>query len=360
MKISRALLALMLVLSVTAAVTMLLAQAPAQGGGQGGGGAAAGGGGAGRGPAPVAIPTPTPEVMNEDPQTETMRNDRMNFPPFKIIGNLYYVGTAFCGSYLITTPQGNILINSNYEETVPLMKAGIESLGFKFEDTKILLASHAHADHQTGDAMVKQMTGATTEFMAEDVPAIQNIKPGGKEHPIDKVLHDGDTVTLGGMTLTAHLNPGHTLGCTTWTFPVMDAGRRYNVTTICGGLQDNARLVFNAQQPDIADVWASTIAKWKTYPTDIFLGAHTWFFNLTGKYKAMKANPRVNPWIDPDGYKKYIASVEELRAQLIKDQTAAGPPAPRGGGRGGAGGGGGAGGAGGAGGGGGQGRGPAN
>jgi metallo-beta-lactamase class B len=335
MKVLRLLFLVALVLSTTFAVTMLLAQAPAAPAG-GGGQAAQGGGGRG-GPPPAAVPL-SPEVMNEDPQTETMRNDRMDFPPFKIMGNLYYVGTAFCGSYLITTPQGNILINTNFEETVPFMKKNIESLGFKIEDTKILLASHAHADHQTGDAMVKQMTGATTEFMAEDVPAIQNIKPGGKEHPIDKVLHDGDVVSLGGMNLTAHLNPGHTLGCTTWTFPVMDGGRRYNVTITCGGLQDNARLVYNANQPDIADVWMSTLNKWKTYPTDVFLGAHTWFFNLTGKYKRMKANPSVNPWIDPDGYKKFIAGTEEMRAQLIKDQTAAGPPAPRGG-RGGAGGG---------------------
>jgi metallo-beta-lactamase class B len=103
-------------------------------------------------------------------------------------------------------------------------------------------------------------------------------------------------------------------------------------------LQDNARLVFNANNPTIADTWMSTINKWKTYQTDVFLGAHTWFFNLTGKYARMKANPSVNPWIDPAGYRKYIADVEALRAQLIADQTAAGPPAPRGGGRGGAGG----------------------
>ena len=276
--------------------------------------------------------------MNEDPQTETMRNDRMDFPPFKIIGNLYYVGTAFCGSYLITTPQGNILINTNFEETVPFMKKNVESLGFKFEDTKIILASHAHGDHQTADAMVKEMTGATTAFMEQDVPALQRMMPGGKPHPIDRVLKDGDTVTLGGMTLTAHWTPGHTLGCTTWTFPVTDAGRRYNVTIICGGLQDDARLVYNQNQPDIADTWMSTINKWKTYPTDVFLGAHTWFFNLTGKYKRMKANPNVNPWIDPDGYKQYIADTEALRAKLIAEQTAAGPPAPRGGGQGGGGG----------------------
>ena len=305
--------------------------------GAGGGQAAQGGGGRG-GPPPAAVPL-SPEVMNEDPQTETMRNDRMDFPPFKIIGNVYYVGTAFCGSYLITTPQGNILINTNFEETVPFMKKNTESLGFKFEDTKIILASHAHGDHQTADAMVKQMTGATTAFMEADVPALERMMPGGKPHPIDRVLKDGDTVTLGGMTLTAHWTPGHTLGTTTWTFPVTEGGRTYNVTIIGGGLQDDARLVYNQNNPTIADTWMATINKWKTYPTDVFLGAHTWFFNLTGKYKRMKANPSVNPWIDSDGYKKYVADTEALRAKLIAEQTAAGPPAPRGGGRGGAGGG---------------------
>src|SRR5215467_11206212 len=206
MKALRWLFLLMFVLSTTLAAIMLLVQAPAH---------AQDGGRGGSPPQAVAL---SQEVANEDPQTATMRNDRMDFPPFKIIGNLYYVGTAFCGSYLMTTPMGNILINTNFEETVPFMKKNIESLGFKFEDTKIILASHGHPDHQTGDAMVKQMTGAMTEFMAEDIPAIKNIKPrDGKEHPIDKVLHDGDVVTLGGTTLTAHLNPGHTLGCTTWT-----------------------------------------------------------------------------------------------------------------------------------------------
>jgi hypothetical protein len=172
MKALRWLLLLVFVLSTAFAVILLLAQAPAQAqGGQRGG------------PPPQAVPL-SQEVAKEDPQTATMRNDRMDFPPFKIIGNLYYVGTAFCGSYLITTPMGNILINTNFEETVPFMKKNIESLGFKFEDTKILLASHAHPDHQTGDATVKQMTGATTEFMAEDIPAIKNIKPrDGREHP---------------------------------------------------------------------------------------------------------------------------------------------------------------------------------
>jgi len=316
MTLSRFLLALLLTMTFTA--TRLTAQAP----------------GPGRGAPPVVTAQATPEIMREDPQTEQRTQDRVGFPGHKIIGNLYYVGTVTLSSYLITTPAGNVVINSNYEETIPLMKTSIESLGFKMEDTRILLASHAHGDHQTADAMFKQMTGATTMFMEQDVPALQNMKPGGKEHPIDRVLKDGETVSLGGMTLTAHLNPGHTPGTTTWTFKVADGGRMYDVVIIGGGLQDDARLLYNTNNPDISDIWGSTIQKWGSYPCDVFLGAHSWFFNLTGKYARMKANPRVNPYIDPVGYKKYIADVATLRATLMADQAAAGPPAPRGGGAG--------------------------
>jgi metallo-beta-lactamase class B len=311
MNVSRLSLALLLTASLAA---RLPAQAAAQGRG---------------GPPPVVSEHATPEIMNEDPQTEQRSQDRVGFPGHKIIGNLYYIGTVTLSSFLITTPAGNIVINSDYEETLPLMKESIESLGFKMEDTKILLASHAHPDHQTADAMFVQMTGAKTAFMAEDVPALKNLKPGGKEHPIDRILHDGDTVQLGGMTLTAHLNPGHTAGTTTWTFPVRDAGKTYNVVIIGGGLQDDARLVYNANNPDIASIWADTIKKWQSYPCDVFLGAHSWFFNLTGKYAKLKANPKVNPYIDPAGYKKYAADVEALREKLVADQTAAGPPPPR-------------------------------
>src|ERR1700726_3690959 len=139
------------------------------------------------------------------------------FPPHKIIGNIYYVGTTSLASFLIVTPQGNILIDSTYERNVPVIQKSVADLGFKFSDIKILLGNHAHGDHQEGDALVKQLTGAQVIVMAEDVPALQAMKPGGKEHPIDKILHDGDSVALGGATLIAHLTAGHTRGCTTWT-----------------------------------------------------------------------------------------------------------------------------------------------
>src|SRR6266852_1048469 len=155
------------------------------------------------------------------------------FPPHKIIDNIYYVGTKSLAAFLVVTPEGHILINSTYERNVPAIQKSVEQLGFKFSDIKILLGSHAHGDHQEGDALVRQLTGAQVMVMAEDVPALQAMKPGGKEHPIDKILHDGEEVTLGGATLVAHLTPGHTHGSTTWTMRAQEGGRTYDVMFGC-------------------------------------------------------------------------------------------------------------------------------
>src|SRR2546428_9980969 len=138
----------------------------------------------------------------------TPEDQTAQFPPHKIVGNIYYVGTRTLSSFLLVTPQGNILIDSTYERTVPVIAKSVEQLGFKFSDTKILLGNHAHGDHQQGDALVKQLTGAQVMAMAEDVPALQAIKPGGKEHPIDKMLHDGEPMALGRTTLVRHLTAG--------------------------------------------------------------------------------------------------------------------------------------------------------
>src|ERR1700689_1279690 len=130
------------------------------------------------------------------------------FPAYKVIGNVYFVGTDDLGSFLITTPEGNILINSDFESTVPQIKTSVEKLGFKFSDTKILLGSHAHGDHMEGDALVKELTAAQVVVMEQDVPALSRLTPHGKPHPMDRVIHDGDEVKLGGVTLVAHLTPG--------------------------------------------------------------------------------------------------------------------------------------------------------
>jgi metallo-beta-lactamase class B len=243
------------------------------------------------------------------------------FPAHKIVGNMYFVGSEQLGSFLMTTPEGNILINSDYEETVPVIRAAVETLGFKFTDIKILLGSHAHPDHMTGDAMVKQLTGATVMAMAEDVPALQNIRPGGKPHPIDRTLHDGDTVTLGGTTLTAHLTPGHTKGCTTWTFKTTENGKSYDVV-IVGSLSLNAAvLVNNPTYPNIQEDFIKSFKVMRSLPADVFVGSHNGFYQMTQKYARLdKGGP--NPYIDPAGYKALIDSSERAFNDQLKSSTA--------------------------------------
>ena len=165
------------------------------------------------------------------------------FPPFRIADNLYYVGSKGLANYLVTTPQGNILINSDLEANVPLIQTSIEKLRFKFKDTKILLISHAHWDHDAGSAMIKEITGAKYMVMDADVAVVES---GGKTDfeygnspttlyrpaKVDRVLHDGDEVKLADALLVAHLTPGHTKGCTTWTMQITDRGKAYNVVML--------------------------------------------------------------------------------------------------------------------------------
>jgi metallo-beta-lactamase class B len=246
------------------------------------------------------------------------------FPPHKVIGNIYYVGTRSLAVFLIVTPQGNILINSTFERNVETIKKSIEQLGFKFSDTRILLGSHAHGDHQEGDALVKQLTGAQVMAMAEDVPALRAMKPGGKEHPIDKVLHDGDTVSLGGTTLVAHLTPGHTRGCTTWTLKAQENGKAYDVVIIGSfGTNPGFQLVNNAEVPDIAGEFTRAFKVARSLPCDVPLGSHPSMYRLDEKY-AKLAGGGPNPFIDPAGYKLEVDIAEAMfRAVLAEQQKAA-------------------------------------
>ena len=191
-----------------------------------------------------------------------------------------------------------------------MIRAAVEKLGFKFTDIKILLNSHAHPDHTTGDAMIKELTGATVMAMAEDVPALQNIRPGGKAHPIDRVLHDGDTVTLGGMTLAAHLTPGHTKGCTTWTLKVDEGGKTYDVVIVGSVSLNAANLGDNPGYPNIREDFVKSFKVLRFLPCDVFVGSHTGFYQMTAKYpKIEQGGP--NPYIDPAGYKALIDSSEK-------------------------------------------------
>ena len=241
------------------------------------------------------------------------------FPAHKVIGNVYFVGTADLGSYLITTPEGHILINTDYESTVPQIRASVEKLGFKFTDIKIILGSHAHGDHMEGDALVKQMTGAQVVAMAEDVPALEAMKPGGKAHPIDRVIHDGDSVALGGTSLTAHLTPGHTRGCTTWTLKAQEDGKSYDVVIIGSlGVNPGFKLVNNAEIPHQADEYRRAFKVSRGLHCDVPLASHGAMYNLADKY------PRIgkgsNPFIDPAGYKAELDLDEAMFNAVLAAQ----------------------------------------
>ena len=252
--------------------------------------------------------------------TEDRTQDKVAFPAHKIMGNVYYVGTGTLNSYLITTPAGHILINTNFEDTVPLLRESVEKLGFKMTDIKLILGSHAHGDHMQANALVKEMTGGgTVAAMEQDVAALKGMKlPSGKAMPIDRVLKDGEMVSLGGTTLTAHLTPGHTRGCTTWTTRVADAGKTYNVVIACGGLQDGARLVNNKNYPEIADDFARTVKVLRSLPADVFLASHSWFFDLAGKHAKLGA--AMNPYIDPAGYKRWVDNMEKDLTTMLAEQ----------------------------------------
>ena len=238
------------------------------------------------------------------------------FPPHKIIGNIYYVGTRTLSSFLVVTPQGNILIDSTYERNVPVIEKSVKQLGFQFSAVKILLGSHAHGDHQEGDALVKQMTGAQVMAMAEDLPALRAIKPGGKEHPIDKVLHDGEAVTLGGATLVAHLTPGHTRGCTTWTTTAQEGGKTYNVVINCS-LRSPATLT-----PAIVDEFNRSFKLVRALPCDVQLGDHPAQYSMQERYaKLRKGGP--NPFIDAAGCQVETDIEEAMFHAILNEQQKA-------------------------------------
>ncbi len=281
----------------------------------------------------AAKATPRPPVNNRVPP------DWVNpFPPHRVMDNLYYVGSEGLASYLITTPDGNILINSSLEQNVPLIQASIEKLGFKFSETKILLISHAHKDHCAGSTKIKSLTHAKYMVLDADVPVVES---GGKKdfrygneattyYPpakVDRVLHDGDEVKLGNVILTAHKTAGHTKGCTTWTMKVRDdkTGKTYDVVIVGSpNVNPGFKLVNNKEYPQIAQDYEHEFQVLKALPCDIFLGAHGAYYDLAAKYPKLNAGGE-NPFIDPAGYKAYIADRESaFQEELKNQQTAAG------------------------------------
>jgi metallo-beta-lactamase class B len=242
------------------------------------------------------------------------------FPAHRVIGNVYYVGSKDLASYLITTTDGHILINSGFEETVPLIHKGVESLGFKMSDIKVLLASHAHSDHVAGHALAKELTGAKVFVMRGDDAVIatggkgQYLYTDSRWKPcvVDRILEDGDEVKLGGSTLIARRTPGHTRGCTTWTWKVTDGDTIYNVVVIGSpNVNPGYQLVDNKDYPEIAEDFAETFKVLKALPCDVFLGAHGSYYGMIEKYERAKRGDTANPFVDPDGYRAYVELKEK-------------------------------------------------
>ncbi len=263
-----------------------------------------------------------------DPQS---RSENRPVPPFRIIGNIYYVGASDVTSFLIVTPSGNILLDGGFAETAPQIEANIHKLGFRLKDVRFLLNSHAHYDHAGGLAELKKRTGAQFVAMEGDATVLAGggrgdffVKTGF--HPVkpDRVIHDGDTVSLGGTTMTAHRTAGHTRGCTSWSTVVTEKGKEYHVVFV-GSLSvlQGYRLTGKESYPGIAADYEKSIAVLKALPCDVFLGPHGSFFNLTDKREALAKGATPNPFIDPAGYQEYLTRSEQsFQAELQRQRAA--------------------------------------
>lgn len=260
--------------------------------------------------------------------------------PFHIAGPIYYVGTRGLGVYLIATPASHILLNGGMPGTAKLIEASVRKLGYKPEDIKVLLISHAHFDHVGTLAELKKLTGAQVEVMSAEVPLL---KSGGASDYLfaknpkmhftgvytDRILTDGDTVSLGGVRLTARLTPGHTRGTTTWMTTVEDGGGSYLVVFPDGTtVNPGTHLIKNPSYPGIADDYRRTLAFLATLHPDIYLAYHTEFFDLEGK-RARAASEGVKAWVDPDGYTRWVAEQTANFEKLVAKESGAASPHER-------------------------------
>lgn len=246
--------------------------------------------------------------------------------PFRIAGNLYYVGASDVTSYLITTPQGHIVLDGGFEETAPMIVSSIRQLGFKPEQVRILLSSHAHYDHAGGLAELKRITGAALYASAGDVPMLGR---GGLDDPqfgnrfpfplvfADHLLQDRQKISLGGTTLIAHLTPGHTRGCTTWT---MRVGGLDVVFLGSPSVPSEYRLTDNPRYPEAVSDYRRQFATLHALSCDIFLASHGNFFDLEGKRKALRGHPKANPFIDSEEYHRFVTAAERRFEDRVRNE----------------------------------------
>ena len=249
--------------------------------------------------------------------------------PFRIIGNIYYVGASEVSSFLITTPKGHILLDSGFSETVPLIVEGVKQLGFKMEDVKVLINSHAHYDHAAGLAELKRLTGAQLMLSEPDAATVAN---GGKGDlqwgdkwtyepaRADRLLKDKDQVELGGVTMIARLTPGHTRGCTTWLMKVTEEGKSYDVVLIGSTTAPGYKLVNNPNYPNIVSDYEYTFRLLRSLHCDVFLGPHGSFFHLEEKARRLARGERPNPFIEGKSYREFLARTEKEFVDLLSKQ----------------------------------------
>jgi metallo-beta-lactamase class B len=284
----------------------------------------------------AAVAVGVPACVGEFGTPPQMRSWDRDFPPYRVIGNIHYVGSTELAQFLITTSDGNILLDTGFEDSVPRLRANIRRLGHRFEDVKFVLSSHAHIDHVQAHAVVRAQTHAKVVASAADAPFISS---GGKGEsvydgtyswrpcPVDRIVDDGDLVTLGETTLTARVTPGHTKGATTWTMQVEESSRRLDVVFFpSANINPGVRLVDNPRYPAIAQDFERSFAIWKSLSCDVFLGAHGEFYDMESKYDRLeedadKSARRPNPFIDPDGYRKAISEAERrFRREFASEQ----------------------------------------
>ena len=259
--------------------------------------------------------------------SETERKWNEPVEPFRIIGNVYYVGASDITSFLITTPKGHFLLDAGFAETVPQIKENVKRLGFKLEDVKFLLNSQSHSDHSAGFAELKILTKATMVASEGDKPGLER---GGKNDPhwgddasytpvkVDRVVRDGEELSLGGSRMKAVVTPGHTPGCTTWTINVKDKGENYDVVFVCSASVPNGyKLIGNEKYPNIVSDYEMTFRVLKTLKPDVFLGAHGVFFDLLGKAEKHRTGKGPNAFIDPQGYREYVIRAEKAFGESL-------------------------------------------
>lgn len=270
------------------------------------------------------------------PQQNDAERRAWNRPvePFRVAGNIYYVGVAGVSSFLITTPEGHILLDGGFEETVPLIQESVKKLGFKLEDVKVLINSHAHFDHAGGLAGLKRLTGAKLSVSEADAPLVSEggrgdfywgDKPTFEPAMVDRMLRDKDEVRLGGVTLVARITPGHTKGCTTWTTKVREGGRELDVVFVGSTTVPGYKLVNNTKYPNIVNDYEYTFALLKSLKCDVFLGPHGSFFDMNEKRVRLAKGEKSNPFIDPRGYRQFVERTErDFRKQLQEERAKGG------------------------------------